>query len=152
MERSSRVQQLYGYAVCLVAIITALIAASNLVDAAFARMDPVRAAESRYGYEGSLSSFEAYQATAPSQGRGNSGMAPRMNDTATAADTLSTAELRNRYEVLREDRIGRMSFDANQRLVKHGVLLIVAVLLFVWHWRWLRSKHDDELPPARTAT
>lgn len=141
MEHPNRIQQVYGYAVCLVTIITFLIGATNFVNAAFARVNPLRASESRYGMDnGSLSSFEAYQATTDRGRVSQAGMpAPPKGDTAAAArrDTLTTAELRRRYEALRTDRIERMTFDANLRLVEFGVLILLSAALFAWHWRWL---------------
>ncbi len=138
MERPSRIQQVYGYAVCIVAIITTLIATANIVEATFARLDPLRAAESRYGAEGALSSFEAYQAT--SGGQVAQAGVPAKGATAAAArtDSSTVAEQRKRYEALRADRVDRMIFDSNVRLVEHGLLLVLSLVLFGGHWRWLR--------------
>jgi len=145
-DRPSRVQQFYGYAVCLIAIVTLLIALSNLVEAAFDRADPLQAGAGRYGSpEVSLTSFEAYRATqpqAPTQPPDRAA-APATPDAdpsqAARADTLSTAELRTRYEALRADRIARVSFDATRKLVGAALLAVVALALFVGHWRWLRA-------------
>lgn len=137
MERPSRIQQVYGYAVCVVAIITTLIAASNIVEAAFARLDPLRAAESRYGADGALSSFEAYQATSGAQVV-QAGAPATVKGAAPARDTLTVPEQRKRYEALRADRVDRMIFDSTVRLVEHGLLLLLSLSLFAWHWRWLR--------------
>lgn len=138
MDRPSRIQQVYGYAVCVVAIITTLIAASNIVEATFARLDPLRAAESRYGADGALSSFEAYQATSGAPVVQAGAPATVKGAAPARADTLTTAEQRKRYEALRADRVDRMVFDSTVRLVEHGLLLLLSLSLFGWHWRWLR--------------
>lgn len=138
MDRPSRIQQVYGYAVCVVAIITTLIAASNIVEATFARLDPLRAAESRYGADGALSSFEAYQATSGAPVVQAGAPATVKGAGPARADTLTTAEQRKRYEALRADRVDRMVFDSTVRLVEHGLLLLLSLSLFGWHWRWLR--------------
>jgi uncharacterized membrane protein YidH (DUF202 family) len=145
-DRPSRVQQLYGYAVCLIAIVTLLIALSNLVEAAFDRADPLQAGAGRYGHpEVSLTSFEAFRATQPQQptqppDRVAGATAPGPDQPSTArADTLTTAELRARYEALRADRVARVSFDATRTLVGAALLAVVALGLFVGHWRWLRG-------------
>jgi hypothetical protein len=147
MSTPSRVQQFYGYAVCLVAIVTLLIALSNLVEAAFDRADPLQAGAGRYGHpEVSLTSFEAFRATQPQQptqppdrlAAGATAPGPDQPSTVRA-DTLTTAELRARYEALRADRIARVSFDATRTLVGAALLVVVALGLFVGHWRWLRA-------------
>jgi hypothetical protein len=142
VDRPVRVPQIYGYAICLVAVITGLISVSNFVEAAFARMDPLRSQDSRFGFvEGSLTSFEAYRATTGGRGQAAGPVGPSR---AAPADTLSTEELRRRYEALRADRIARVSYDATQRLVKHGLLLVLALLLFATHWRWLQRRARTE--------
>jgi uncharacterized membrane protein YidH (DUF202 family) len=145
-DRPSRVQQFYGYAVCLIAIVTLLIAISNLVEAAFDRADPLQAGAGRYGNpEVSLTSFEAFRATQPQTpaeppDRTTAPVPPGPDRTSTPrADTLTTAELRARYEALRADRIARVSFDATRNLVGAALLVAVALALFVGHWRWLRG-------------
>lgn len=137
MSRPTWVQQVYGYAVCLVAIVTFLIATSNIVDAAFLRMNPLQASEQRYGPEENLTSFEGYRAR-----RNEMRTRGTPEGKVVPGDTLSTAELRRTYDVLRSDRAERLSYEAAQRLVKHGLLLALSVMLFATHWRWLRSRAD----------
>ncbi|MFN2567112.1 MAG: hypothetical protein ABR499_19110 [Gemmatimonadaceae bacterium] len=141
MDRSNRVPQLYGYAVCLIAIVTLLIGVANFVDAAFARADPLRVKEHEFGfpYEYSLTSFEAFQATFPRE-RSNTVVGPGITAQTVQRDTLTTADLRTRYEALRQDRIARVSYRAAQRLAAHGILIALAITLFVTHWRWLRAR------------
>ena len=137
--RPSRVQHLYGYAVCLIAIVTFLIAISGFVDALFERGDPLRTGSSQFGYpEPSLTSFEAYRATQQREGAAAAAVTPGATP-APPRDTLTTAELRTRYEALRADRIDRVSYEATQRLVRNGLLILLAAGLFAAHWRWLRS-------------
>lgn len=60
MEKASRVPQVYGYTVCVIAVVTFLICATVIVNNVFDLANPIQAG---YGLESSLSSFEAYQAT-----------------------------------------------------------------------------------------
>jgi hypothetical protein len=62
-------------------------------------------------------------------------------------DTVSTAELRRIFDALRADRIEKLSFEAKQRMVKHGLLLLLSAALFAWHWRWLRQQRTDAVVP-----
>ena len=144
MISSSRIAQAYGYAVCLIAVVTFLIGVANIADAAIERSNPLLA-DGRYSRaDGSLTSFEAYRASAgwnrpyPPTRTGPDGRE------VAASDTLTTAELRARYEALRTDQLARVSFGTAQRLVKHGLLVVLALALFVGHWRWLRGRDRVE--------
>jgi hypothetical protein len=142
MARPSWIAPLYGYAVCLIAVVTLLIAVTNFVEAAFNRANPLQARGGFSPRGASLTSFEAFRATYGEE-RPTRALPPP--GTAASVDTLSTAEQRARYEALRGDQIARVSFQATQDLVKHGLLIAIAVALFVSHWRWLRRR-DDETP------
>ncbi len=142
MSRSIRIQQLYGYAVCLVAIITTLVTVSSLITAAMARVEPLRA--SNYGYSDTraLSSYEAYVAANPEHRliqRTSQGMGGQ-----ASYDTLTEREARSRYEALRSDREAQVRFDSTRDMLSNGVLLLMAVALFLTHWHWLRRL----TPPA----
>jgi hypothetical protein len=135
--RPSLVQQFYGYGVCLIAIVTMLVSASTFVEALFDRAEPLQAA-GRFGFEGSLTSFESYRAT--QQQREGAPLRPLPDGAQPArGDTLSTAEQRARYEALRADHIARVAFESMRRLVRSGLLMLIAAALFVAHWRWLRA-------------
>lgn len=60
MDRSNRIAQLYGYTVCLVAVIVVLSSTASLLGAAIDRANPLQA---EYSFGASLSSLEAYRAT-----------------------------------------------------------------------------------------
>lgn len=146
MKRLSRIQQIYGYAVCLVAIIAMLISVPALFEAALARMDPIQAGEQRRPQEASLNSFEAFQATS-SRDRAAPGV--KQEGAPAGRDTMTTADLRRRYEVLRADRIARVTFETNQRLAVNALVLLMGLALFTTHWRWLRAAGStDEPAPA----
>lgn len=132
MARSPRIGQWYGYTVCLVAVITFLISVQAVVNQAFTLSNPLRAS-SRYG--SSLSSFEAFEATQD--------MAPRREPGDSAAP-VPAQDLRRRYEVLRTEQIEQSRFDATRSLVASGLLMLLAIGLFLWHWRWLRALPANE--------
>jgi hypothetical protein len=58
------------------------------------------------------------------------------------ADSLSTDQLRARYEAMRADQIAQARYFATRGLVKHGLLILIALVLFVTHWRWVRNQRD----------
>jgi hypothetical protein len=127
VARSPRIAQWYGYTVCLVAVITFLLSAQGVVNQAFTLIDPLRSS-SRYG--SSLSSFEAFEATQD--------MSPRRVQADSVAPPTES-ELRRRYEALRSDQIAQSRFDATRSLVAAVLMMLLAIGLFVWHWRWLKQ-------------
>jgi hypothetical protein len=138
MERPSRVAQLYGYTVCLIALITLLFTLPNLIETGFRLSDPLQA-ESRFGP--TLSSFDAYKATydrTPFPREGQAGPSVRPNE----------EELRRQYEALRADRIAGNTFEARRSLISQVLVLGLALGLFVGHWRWLRRQTQEATAAA----
>jgi hypothetical protein len=139
VDRANRVAQLYGYTVCLVAVVTVLFALPSIINNLFKLNDPLQAEGS---FEPILSSFDAYKATWE-RGRGFA-----MRDDAAPVAPPSEAELRQRYEALRTDRIARNRYEARRSLVTSTLLLLLALGLFTGHWRWLRRRAGEASPEA----
>jgi hypothetical protein len=138
MERPSRVAQLYGYTVCLIAVVVFLVSTNSLLENAFVLSNPLQAPESGYGFpEPSVASFESYRATYDRERQMRSGP-----DAPAVRDSVPEAAMRARYEVLRADRISRVRFQAQRALATSTLSLILAIALFAIHWRWLRSRSD----------
>jgi len=130
MDRSDRIAQLYGYSVCLVAIVVALTSIGSLVNDAFQYANPLRAQSYAYGGFRDLSSFEAFKATYDLPAFGERTPPPKLSD----------AELHERYEVLRSEHIAQVRYGAVQSMTGSAVLLVLAILLFAFHWRWLKNR------------
>jgi hypothetical protein len=136
MERSDRVPQLYGYSVCLIAIVVMLMNVSSIVNQSFALSNPL-ASNNMYGWGGAvLTSFEAYKATVDR----TEGPMPPAGAAAASAPKPTDAELRAQFEALRADRVTRARLDARRELTESILLLVIAAALFVWHWRWVRRE------------
>jgi hypothetical protein len=133
VERPERVPQLYGYTVCLVTLIWALVSTVNIVESSLTLGAPEYRAGPDYGFEPSVSSFEAFRTTYDRSRRMMS-----MDPSQAKLDSVPEPELHRRYEALRADRIQRNTVEARRSLITSIFSLIVAVALFVWHWRWLR--------------
>ena len=128
---NNRIAQMYGYAVCFITVIVMLIAIKQVVDAAFDLSDPIRSESTGFGRATpSLTSFELYkiQSRRPPMVSSPDGMVmatrvgsgpvpPTTTSAKTAADTLSDAELRRRYDAEREGVIGNARFSATRSLV-----------------------------------
>ena len=132
VENSGRIAQLYGYTVCLVAVVTFLISFSSLVGAWFDLGNPLEA--DRQFFDASLTSFEAYKATYQRSTE------IRFRPDQARPDTLPEPALRARYEALRADQIARVHFQAVRSITTSSLILVLAVVLFVVHWRWLRRR------------
>ncbi|MEX2177482.1 MAG: hypothetical protein WD801_02150 [Gemmatimonadaceae bacterium] len=141
MSRPTWIAPLYGYLVCVIAVVTFLVNVSGFVDAMFDRANPL-AGRGAYGPNGgSLTSFESFSATYESQRPPPTSTRARL-EPAAPADTLTTAQMRTRYEALRADAIQQTRHQAMQKLVKSGLLILLSVVLFAFHWTWVRRQRD----------
>jgi len=156
MDRiNSRIAQAYGYAVCFITVITMLFSIKQLVDAVIDLSDPIRAEGGGYGRMGRpLTNFEVYKMAArrePDPRRPTpTGPAPATSapvQTTAMADTLSDAELQRMYQAEREEAIGNAKFRATRSLIGNVLLIVLAAVLFVVHWRWLTRRDAATAAP-----
>jgi hypothetical protein len=152
MDRPHRFSQLYGYAVCLTAVIVGLISGNNVMEAIFDLSDPAHAS---WGGRGDVPpTFEEYRANKRQAARSDAKPTEAVPSGRTAdgtASTLSDDELRKIYDAKRTDMIATQTFHARRSLASSLLLLIASIALFVWHWRWLRGLRD-EAPTATSRT
>lgn len=142
VERPERVPQLYGYTVCLLALAIAIVSITGIVGSVFDLATPTVTNDSEFGFEPSISSFEAYRATYDRDRRMTAiGGAP------VAADTTPERILRQRYEALRSDRVERVIVRAHRALLTSSLWLLLAIVLFVFHWRWVRRLGGSNFVP-----
>lgn len=133
MERANRIQQAYGYAVCLIAVVTALICVNGAARNAINLMDPIAAA-SVYGEP--IDSFESWQASGRNQYGRPDGAGP---------DTTSVETQRRQYQAVRASVLARHSFNTRRDLATQAALLIVALVLFMTHWKWLQQSRPTKV-------
>lgn len=140
-RRSTLIQQVYGYAVCLITIVIGLIAVTQLINAGF---DLTRPAQfGRYGYEPGTATFEQYKV--------EHGTQPNPKGGGVAVE-IPDSTLRRAFDEDRAARVEYAHWQATKSLVTNSLLLLIAVALFVMHWRWLRRTADDTVPPAPATT
>jgi hypothetical protein len=148
MQGPERIAQLYGYSVCLIAIIVILASVNAMVNQAFRLAYPLASSVViGWGGQPALGSFEAYEATRhpgvitpPGFVQARSGMEP------------TAEELRRTYEALRADRVAYVRYDAGRALTGSALLLLLATGLLLWHWRWVRTlQHPSGTAPANAA-
>ena len=125
-EKSQRIQMIYGYAVCLVAVITFIIALTAMVYALIDLTDPINSYRDFRGNAPSLASYDNYRVDII-----------RATDPEHGLD-LDETTLRGMYEAARNDAIAKVKHNAFRSLIINGLLLFVCVVLFLTHWIWMR--------------
>jgi hypothetical protein len=132
-DKPNRIPQIYGYTVCLIAVIAFLISINGVVDASFTLANPMHGP---YGHVEGLTNFESYEAS----------RVERMTvpDRGVPAETTSVETRRRRFEALRADRIQANRLQAWRRIVGSGLTMLIAIGLFAWHWSWLRARMAEE--------
>jgi hypothetical protein len=120
---NDRVAQLYGYSVCLITLVTLLFVIPSLVDKALSfGSDGME----MYGMQ-SVRTFDAYKAT-------------RNMQSDTAKPYKSDAALRAEYDAVRTERLSSERSQSVRALVSGSITALLALGLFIFHWRWLRSR------------
>jgi hypothetical protein len=116
-----------------------------LLDAAFTIADPLggdsSSAWNESGQSLSLRSLDAFRASATKTSTGAYIFRHQVfgaNGVTAIADTLTDAQVQARYETLRADRLSEQRFKAIKGFVTNTIMLVIALALFAWHWRWLR--------------
>jgi hypothetical protein len=136
MEKPQRVAQIYGYMVCLVAVITFLICVTMLVNAIIDLGDPLHSGWTASGSP-SLASFHNYKMDIlkSSQKEGESAKAAYVPDDQT---------LQAMYEAAKDDKIQSARHEANRSIIVSGLLIVICIVLAWTHWRWMRKLSKAE--------
>ncbi len=144
MDRiNNRIAHVYGYAVCLTAIIVMFFAIKQIIDAAINLSNPLRADVGGYSRMGlPLTDFELYRVEA--RHRPRFPMYPGATAPVVEPADTAEAELRHLYDAERAAAIDSGRFHAIRSLVANLLLIIFAGLVFGVHWRWLKQR--DALP------
>lgn len=143
MDRPHRFSQLYGYAVCLTAVIVGLISGNNTIEALFDLSDPAHAS---WGGRDVPPTFEEFRAEQRQNMRSDArAMEPVQSGrpAESAMSTMTDDEMRRIYDAKRTDMIATQTFHARRSLASSVLLLLASIALFVWHWRWLRGFRDE---------
>ena len=132
MEKPHKMPQIYGYAVCLVCIITILISVPNVINSLIDLGDPLHAgAYYPAGRDRNLASYELYKADIMAEQHGAKG-----DSTAYLPDETT---LHAMYDAAREDKIQSASHIARRSVIVFTILTAIAVVLFIIHFRWMRA-------------
>jgi hypothetical protein len=133
VDKPNRIPQIYGYTVCLIAVVAFLISINGLVDASFTLANPLHGPYG--GHMDGLTSYESYEASRVER---------TMPDRNMPLSTTSAETRRRRFEALRADRMDSNRLQAWRRIVGSGLTMLIAIGLFAWHWTWLRARMAEE--------
>jgi len=125
MEKQNKIPMVYGYGVCLVAVITVIISLASFVNAVIDLGDPLHA-ERNFSKAPSLASFHNYKMDVYNSSEKEKSFKP---DDET---------IRLMYEAAKKDKIGSVKHRANRTMIVNGLLIIISIVLFGFHWWWMR--------------
>ena len=129
----NRVAQFYGYSVCLVAVIGLLGSTGALAGALLQWSDPLHVVEVNMPYPPrSLASFETYKMDVLNPPYGG----PQPRELQYVPDDPT---LRRMYEAARAERLAGGGATIRQAVVTNTIVLLLCLVLFWIHWRWLRK-------------
>jgi hypothetical protein len=132
MEKSTKiVAQVYGYAICLVAVITFLISTTGLVNAIIDLSDPLHSGPSQQNAP-SLASFENYRLDVMRSFQGSA----VVNKEAYIPDEQT---LRSMYESAKNDKIQSSRHQSNKTILISSLILAICLILFFTHWKWMQK-------------
>ncbi len=124
MEKRSRLAHIYGYLVCLIAVITVLICFGNLVAAAFDLSDPLHAS-GNFEQQRSLSSLDNYRMDV-------------LGSLPEGQPVPDDESIRAMFDAARDAQIRTVRLRSMRNITVSGLLVVVCIVLFVTHWVWLR--------------
>lgn len=128
MEKKSKIPQIYGYAVCLVAIITFLVSFSAIITNIIDAKDPLYS----WGDDQRLSSYENFKVETLKTGQ---------NETAYVPDE---ATLKQMFEDLKNYKIKRVMHQTSKSIIVNSILVVLSIFLFSFHWIWIRKLNKQE--------
>jgi hypothetical protein len=132
MEKSQKVgTQIYAYTVCVVAVITFLISITMLVNAVIDLQDPIHAGWMPMGSP-SLASYENYKMDILKSSQ-------KGDESSQISYVPDEQTLHAMYEAARTDRIQAIKHQSNKSIIVSGLLIIICIILFWIHWRWVRK-------------
>jgi hypothetical protein len=142
MSRPNLIRQIYGYLVCLIAIITFLMAANSVVGAIFDLNRPAGIADP-YGPNPTFDEYRNDQLNADRMQQRQQMQAGSPAPTAPV-QVRPDSTLRREYDEMRAQRSANVHWNALKSIVTSVLMLVIALVLFFIHWRWLRGLERRE--------
>ena len=137
MEKSQRITaQIYGYAICLVAVLTFIFSTIALVNAFFDLGDPIHSGYTP-GDSPSLASYENYKMDVMR-------MSQKGDESNKAQFSPDEQTLKAMYEAAKNDKIQSAKHQANKSIIIGAIMIFISLILFLTHWRWMKKLNRAE--------
>ena len=133
MDQPRWIPQLYGYVVCVIAVITILISLNSVVNNVFEFAEPEMSREVTGEFGGR--SLEACRQRYMRTTSATRPVEPAAVSAAIPPDSVLMALCSEE----RAERVVAVRHRALRSLVTSTLMLLVAGVLFAVHWRWLRG-------------
>lgn len=132
MEKPHRMAQIYGYTVCLVAVITFIICVSNIIPSIMDLSDPLHAGASfQFAGTPSLASYENYKMDILKS--------TKSDDQKTGTNYIPDDKtMRSMYEAAKAERINQNNHSSVRTIMVSGLIILISIVLFITHWLWMR--------------
>ncbi len=125
-EKSQKIQMIYGYALCIVTVITFLISVTSVVSSLIDLTDPINAHRT-YGKDApSLASYDNYKIDII-----------KSLDPGHELD-LDDSTLKSMYDAARNDAISKVKHNAYRSVIVNSLVVLICIVLFITHWIWMR--------------
>jgi hypothetical protein len=132
MEKPHRMAQIYGYTVCLVAVITFIICISTIIPSIMDLSDPLHGGGPfQFAGTPSLASYEIYKMDILKSAK------PDEQKTGTNY-IPDDKTMHSMYEAAKADRINQSNHSSIRSIVVSGLIIIISIVLFITHWIWMR--------------
>lgn len=130
MEKPDKIPQIYGYTICLIAVITLLISLSEIITAFIDKQDPLHA--NLYQMNENLASFEIYKMNVLKQTKTE-------GETTTGSYIPNNDEIKAMYDAAINQRISTANHQYNRTFIVNGFLVLLSLVLFCTHWIWMKK-------------
>jgi hypothetical protein len=132
MEKPHRMAQIYGYTVCLVAVITFIICISIIIPAIMDMSDPLHAG-GIFVQAGtpSLASFDNYKMDILKSSKND--------EQKTGTNWIPEDQtLHSMFEAAKADRINQANHSSIRSIVVNSLIILICIVLFTFHWIWMK--------------
>lgn len=130
MEKSNKIPQIYGYTICVIAVITFLISTTSFINAYIDKGDLLYA--NSYNMNKNLASFEIYKMSV-------------LRQTNTEGEAISSnyipddSEIKVMFDAAINQKISTASHQNKRQLIVSGFLGLLSLVLFSTHLFWMRK-------------
>ena len=123
MENKNKIPQVYGYSICVVAIITFLITTTGLINSII----DVKYSEYHSWSQNDNVTFEKYKMNT-------------LNSFNKDPNYIPTdEELQLMYEKEKVYNLQKVKIRITKDFLSNGIIFLISIILFLVHWRWMRK-------------